>query len=352
MFRAGAKLFIPVLMFVVLSVAISWSAENNTFKLKPLTAEQTQTLKPDRMVVTAGASIIKGESIKSSGRKYLDADLIVAVLKSIGINSSFDISVMAFAIEKPAAAAEIKLPSTDPNGNLTVVIGGNILKTESVLSNQKAFINFRFVENLLKGFGYDVKFDASSNFITVTDSKEALKTAEQPVAATPDPAAASIPEPASSPAGVVTSPQPAAASDKITDKDVKAIAAYMNSLKKIFDDNAPEKSANGGSPDPTAMKGEDLKPVIERQKKIIADINKLTPPEEQTGDIHKAALGVMAKMLRATELSLQIFSLPEGRRKPSAEEEVLELNRQITEEQKEFNRKVILLREKYNLGRP
>ncbi|MCE1246651.1 MAG: hypothetical protein LWY06_08410 [Firmicutes bacterium] len=340
-------------LFLCLCCRNSWCADNMNFKLKPITQEQTQTAKPDKIVVTVGANIIKGDSLKSGGRKYLDTDLVVAVLKALNVNASFDLSVMALAMEKPQTAA--KLPVSEPNGNLTVVIGGTILKTDSCVADQKAYINYRFVENLLKGMGYEVKFDSASNFITIADKTEPV--AEPAVASAsdpeqPTPATASVPPP---PVKNIEPAQPAGKEKQ--SEDIQAIASYMNALKKIFDDNAPEKEPkkgkqDGAIPDLTSIRGEDLKPVIDKQKKIIAEINKLTPPEEQTKEIHKLAVDVMAKMLRATELASQIFSLPEGHRKPAVEEEILELNRQITDDQILFNRKVIMLRQKYNLGKP
>ncbi len=135
----------------------------------------------------------------------------------------------------------------------------------------------------------------------------------------------------------------------------EAIKKYMDDLKSVFQGNRPGKKetksleqATPGKVDPIKA----LKKLRDEQVQFLEAIKKLTPPDKETKKIHQLALSIVTKLQRVTELGITILSTPKDQDNPRAREELMKLNREIIDEEADFNRRVLIIREKYKLGPP
>lgn len=295
--------------------------------------------KVETFTFTSEAKIIKGSCIKSDGKTWIDGNLVKKIFEASGAEASFDSDTELLALGNvPADPSIIKLPAAKGEP-FTIVINGVILKTSHIRRGSDVFIPVEAVKTIMESAGKKVTFDNSSNLAAISAGSPVI----MPLSA-----------PAEKPVSVETptvSPKPALLKGK---EKKEAVVSYLNSLKKILEDSKPgeaEKKKFGSmEPGKDVISSEDMNAVVEKQKKMLEEIKKLNPPEEETGEIHQLAISISAKMIRVMELASRLLSLPDTRANPDAEKEMAMLLKQLTEEEKLFNEKVGNVKKKYGLG--
>ena len=285
-----------------------------------------------------GAKIIKGSCIKSSGKTWIDGNLAKNIFEATGAEASFDSGARLLALGNiPANPASIKF-SSNKGDSFTLVINGVILKTSCIKSGNGVFIPVDVIKTIMESSGKKFTLDDSGNLAAISTGSPIIN---------------SHPTPTVKPEPVATLTIPAEPSSLKGKEKKEAIAAYMNSLKKILEDSKPseadKKKFGSLEPGKDAINPDDMNAVVEKQRKMLEQIKKLTPPEEETGEIHHLAISISAKMIRVMEIATKLISMPETRANPEAEKEMVMLLKQLSDEEKTFNEKVKMVRKKYGV---
>lgn len=294
--------------------------------------------KEETYTFTVGANIIKGSCIKSTGTTWIDGNLAKKIFEATGAEASFDSGAKLLALGNiPANPSAIKLPAGGGEA-FTLVINGVILKTVCIKSGNGVFIPVNVIKVIMEAAGKKFSSDDSSNLAAISTGSSTV---------IPHPTPAETPEPVETPA--VSADPPV-----LMGKEKKeAVTAYMNSLKKILDDSKPseadKKKFGSLEPGKDAINPDDMKAVVDKQRKMLEQIKKLSPPDEETGEIHHLAISISAKMIRVMEIVTKLITMPDTRANPEAEKEMAMLLKQLTEEERDFNNKVKAVRKKYGL---
>jgi len=292
---------------------------------------------------TVGAKIIKGKCLKIKDKTWIDGALFCNLMKSLGVESSYDPSTSILALgNAPINTGKIKLTkhTGDP---FKIVINGKIFKTGQTRSGNSVYIPIDTIKTILEAMGNRVEVDNSSNLAAVSSGGSSAKTGISP---------SKSPIPDKTPHTGTPSPVPAGI-------QAEAVGNYMNALKKVMDKHRPGKkekekfgTAIPGPANKETPTSDDMKGIQKKLTGMLEDIRRLSPPNEETKEIHRMALSVTTKMIRIMDLASGIHKLPKDRANPKVEQELLMLVRQVRREEPEFREKVRILRKKYNLGPP
>ncbi len=335
--KSSSSVFFPLLFLLLLLLITSFSpvyGEENSGGDKKFFSDKEETY-----TFTVGAKIIKGLCIKSAGKTWIDGNLARKIFEATGAEASFDPGAKLLALGNiPSNPSAIQLPA-DRGGVFTLVINGVILKTVCIKSDSGVFIPLNVIKVIMESSGKKFTSDDSSNLAAISTASSII---------TPNPTPAEKPESMITP---VVSPESLPPEGK---EKIKAISSYLNSLKKILEDSKPneadKKKFSSLEPGKDTMNPDDLKVVVDKQRKMLEQIKKLSPPDEETGEIHHLAISISAKMIRVMEIVTKLITMPDTRANPEAEKEMAMLLKQLTEEEKLFNEKVKNIRKKYKLG--
>lgn len=330
-FSPAFFLFLLSLIFIMI-FSPAYGEENSTGD------KQFFSDKQETFTFTVGARIIKGLCIKSSGKTWIDGNLAKKIFEATGAEASFDSTAKLLALGNVSAnPSAVKLPA-DKGEPFTVVLNGVILKTACIKSGNDIFIPVDAIKVIMESAGKKFTSDNSSNLAAISTGSPVI---------TSHPTPAEKPEPVETPA---VSAEPSSLKGK---EKKEAITVYMNSLKKILESSKPseadKKKFGSLEPGKDSISPDDMNAVVEKQRKMLEEIKKLNPPEEETGEIHHLAISISAKMIRVMEIASKLINMPDTRANPEAEKEMAMLLKQLTEEEKVFNEKVNSVRKKYGL---
>lgn len=310
-------------ILLILTILPVWS--NSCFAA---VIPEEKTIEPENFTFTAGDKIIGGKCLKKNGETWITATLAVDVMKSVGAGANYSSGENLLVLNHPSInKSGVALPPASST-DFRIVINGSIHKTASLKNGNEAYIPIKVLVTILESSGRQVEIDNASNLAAVSGGTKA----------------APIASPSPSPVPVEKS---------------EAVKKYMDDLKKVFLENRPgvkemgslDKSVgdeNFGITNPL----EALKKLRVEQEKFLVEIKKLSPPDEETKEIHRLALDIVGKMLRVSDLGIRLLSTPRGQDNPKAAEELIRLNREIKNEEADFNNRVIHIRQKYKIGPP
>lgn len=288
---------------------------------------------------TVNGKIVKTGSLEQDGKYLIRVDHVTDVFESCGAHSEFDSESRVLTIDYKGSTGKpsnLQLPGKTP---LVVVLNGKIYKTALIQKDKCFYLPLSTVVLLLKNFGFDVEIDREIRVASMVKGGQTGGNSSEKT-------------PSEKESGPFSTPTPGHGTER------EKIAEYMNSLKKIFNENMPPADevlkiqASIQKIGRDSIKTSDIDRLKRKYADILRKIRKLHPPDRSTAEVHRLALNVFINMVKIMELSKEILETPKGYENRGAVEKLQFINQRIKQDSTEFDRRVRKIREKYNLGPP
>ncbi len=286
-----------------------------------------------------GGAIIKSPVMEAEGRRWIHASSVAEVLSALKIESSYEEASALMAISpgiRPSGEPELGSAGDHP---LRIVAGGRILRMPAMTLEGKHFVPMDSAEALLLWLGVKIEKDPAGGLWALTLEESAPR--REPSPETPD-----IPG------------DPGIHIDKDTLDKAEKVREYLDLLREIFDRNKPSagdllKIQDGLINIGTGrVDADDLLKLGKKYQQAAVEIGDLVPPDEETREINDLGIRVFDKMKEMVDVSVDLMKLEQGFDNPGAVERFRRLGDEITRDGALFDRLVLKLREKYDMGIP
>ncbi len=300
---------------LILLTTVSCSAKENK---KEVVSQSKEFI----LSVILEDNILKTKAIKRGDVLFLKASNLPSLFKELKAKSQYDPEGKILTIFYNGKI-DANLPSVKEE-SVTIVINGKIHRVPSICIRGKRYISASYIKEILRGMGYSWKYDKNTNIVTVIGRNKKQSTEKS----------------------------------ARRDASPKEIKRYMNTLKRLFREYKPknfrEISVQAALGDKKNLKSaiKEMKNIQKECEEMVARIDSLTPPNDETRKVHNLALSIFRKIAKFMELSQEILESPPDVLNPKAVEKLQKLNREILKEQVEFDNLVIKIRNKYKLGPP
>ncbi|MFP4497495.1 MAG: hypothetical protein ACLFQV_04730, partial [Vulcanimicrobiota bacterium] len=271
---------------------------------------------------------------------WVDAGRIGDLLKPVSGSVDYDSGARLMAVNFEQSPAEMVFPSPiNPGHAFTLVVNGKIYKTGFLERSDKPYIPLEVLRQLFKALGSRIDEDRVTRVMAVDFSRDNGDDTEAGGSS-------------------ITTPVLSGNGEEIGPEKVREIGAFMDSLKKIFKNNKPGNSEISRlilaivSPEETKIDYREIQNLQNSYDNIIARIEKLTAPDDETHAIKNMAINVFVKMKRVSELAYDLASTEKDMINKNAMDEIIVLLRSMQSEAVQFDNCVRSVRRRYKLGEP